>query len=77
MHTIISLIFIVALFLNTTLLLAEPLFGLVRGVHPLFFVALEAVPIIIYWVNRFLGNFSKAVEINFGNLEIFYYKKRK
>lgn len=73
----ISLILLSALLLNTTLLFAEPLFALVKGIDLLIFLALEGILIIGYWLNRFLGNFSRAIQVNFGNLEVFVYKKKK
>lgn len=72
-----SLVLLVAIIFNTTLLLAEPLFTLVKGINPLLFVAVEAVLFSGYAVNRFYGDFSKALEMDFGHLELFVYKKKR
>jgi len=72
-----SLLFIAALLLNTTLLLAEPLFAMVKGINPIILLSVEGLLLLGYFSNKFLGDFSKAVEINFGHLEIFVYKKRR
>jgi len=73
----ISLLLIAALLPNTTFLLAEPIFAIFQGINPLIFVALEAVLILGFLVNKFLGDLSKAIEINLGHLDIFVHKKRR
>lgn len=76
-HMKTSLILLIAIICNTTLLLAEPLFSMVKGIEPLIFVAVEAILFSGYAINRFFGNFSKAIEMDFGHLEIFVYKKKR
>lgn len=72
-----SLILIVALLLNTSLLLAEPMLVLIKGINPWLFIGIECFLILGYLGNKFLNDFSKAMEINLGPLEIFVYKKRR
>lgn len=72
-----SLLLLIALMFNTTLLLAEPISTFVQGIDPLLFIILEGILITGYFANKFLGDFSKAIEINFGHLEIFVYKKKR
>ena len=66
-----SLLLLAGLILNTTLLIAEPLLILIRGVNPFILIFLEAILFIGYLVNWFLNDLSKAVQINFGQLEVF------
>ena len=70
-----SLLLLIAILLNTTLLMAEPLSTLVRHVDPLILILLEGILILGYFANGFFRDFSKAVEIDFGHLKIFVYKK--
>ncbi|PKA98453.1 hypothetical protein B0O79_2139 [Flavobacteriaceae bacterium MAR_2009_75] len=72
-----SLIFLLALVLNTTLIFAEPLLTFVQAINPVFLIILEGALLGGYAINRFLGDFSKAVEISFDSIEVFIYKKKR
>ncbi|MBC6997393.1 hypothetical protein [Cytophaga sp. FL35] len=72
-----SLILLLALLFNTTLIFAEPLLFFVQAVHPAILFAVEGILVVGYSLNRFLGDFSKAVEISFDSIEVFVYKKRR
>lgn len=72
-----SVLLSIAILLNTTLLMAEPLVAFVRGVNPWILIFSESMLVIGYLVNGFLKNFSRAVEIDFGHLNVFVFKKEK
>ncbi|MFC4095974.1 hypothetical protein [Euzebyella saccharophila] len=72
-----SLILLLALLFNTTLIFAESLLSFVQAVHPAILFAVEGILIAGYSPNRFLGDFSKAMEISFDSIEVFVYKKRR
>jgi hypothetical protein len=69
-----SFILIVALLLNTTLLFAEPLSALIKGVNPLFFVLIEGMLVLGYIVNKWFKNLNEACMIDYGHLNIFVVK---
>ena len=69
-----SLILITALVLNTTLLFAEPLSTLLKGVNPLFLVLIEGVLVLGYIVNKWFKNLNEACMIDYGHLNIFVVK---
>ncbi len=69
-----SFILIVALLLNTTLLFAEPLSALIKGVNPLFLVLIEGVLVLGYIVNKWFKNLNEACMIDYGQLNIFVVK---
>ena len=73
----ISLLFIAAIFLNTTLLLAEPVSMLVQGVNPLILLIVEAFLVLGYLVNRWVKEFRDACNIELGNLNLFVFKSPK
>lgn len=69
-----SIILIIATFLNTTVLLAEPLSGLVEDVGFLPFLILEIVLVSGIYIEKILRDLHKAFEIDFSNLNIFITK---
>jgi len=73
----ISFVLLIALFFNTTLLIAEPLFTIVKNVDPAIFIGVEIALLLIYFGNKLWGDFSKAIEVNLSKLEIVVYKKRR
>ena len=52
-----------AIFLNTAFIFAEPVLAFVQTFNPVVLFILEGILILGYSINRFLGDFSKAVEI--------------
>lgn len=72
-----SLILLLALILNTTLIFSESLLSFVQAIHPAVLFFVEGVLIIGYFVNRFVGGFSQAIEISFDSIEVFVYKKKR
>lgn len=66
-----SAIIIAALFLNTTLLVAEPLATFVKGVSPFVFIGIETFLVLGYLINQWIKELNKACTINLGYLKIF------
>ena len=66
-----SIIIIAALFLNTTLLIAEPLAAFVKDINPLLLLGIEAFLLFGYLTNKWLGDLHKAYAIDLGYLNIF------
>lgn len=66
-----SMTIIAALLLNTTLLVAEPLSGFVKGINPFLFIAIEAMLLIVYIANKWLRDLHKACTVDLGYLNIF------
>ena len=66
-----SIILIAALFLNTTLLMAEPLAAFVKDINPFVLVGIEAFLLLGYLTNKWLGDLNKACAIDLGYLNIF------
>lgn len=71
-----SIFIIAALLLNTTLLVAEPLATFVKGVNPLFFLGIEALLILGYFLNTWLRDLNKACTLELGYLNIFVVKSK-
>ncbi|MGB5555512.1 MAG: hypothetical protein WBM83_12690 [Flavobacteriaceae bacterium] len=66
-----SIILIGALFLNTTLLLVEPLSIMLRGIGPWVFVAIESVLVTAISLNLWCKKMKEACKVDFGYLEVF------
>jgi hypothetical protein len=71
-----SAIIIVALFLNTTLLVAEPLATFVKGISPFVFIGIETVLVLGYLINQWLKDLNKACTIDLGYLNVFVVKSK-
>lgn len=71
-----SIFIIAALFLNTTLLVAEPLATFVKGIDPLIFIGIEVVLILGYFLNSWLRNLNRAYTLDLGYLDIFVVKSK-
>ncbi|MFS4492941.1 hypothetical protein [Maribacter sp. 2308TA10-17] len=71
-----SIIIIAALLLNTTLLIAEPLSTIVKGINPFVLIGLEVVLVLGYLVNKWLRDLNKACTVNLGYLDIFVVKSK-
>lgn len=71
-----SMIIIVALFLNTTLLVAEPLSAFVKEINPFILIGVEAVLLLGYFVNRWLRDLHNDCIIDLGHLNIFVLKSK-
>jgi len=69
-----SFILIAALVLNTTLLFAEPLSALIKGVNPLFLILIEGMLVLGYIVNKWFKSLNEACMIDYGHLNIFVIK---
>ena len=72
-----SMTLLIAIVCNSSLLLAEPLFLIVKGIEPKIFVAVEIILFSGYMIHRFFWNFSKAIEMDFSNLELFVHHKKR
>ncbi len=72
-----SVIIIAALFLNTTLLVSEPLAALVKGINPWILAAIESVLLLVYFLNVWLKDLNKSYAIELGYLNIFVLKDPK
>ncbi len=69
-----SIILIAALLFNTTLLMAEPLSELVKGINPWILVGLEIILVSGFFIHTWLKELNKACSIDFGYLNIFVFK---
>lgn len=72
-----SMIIIVALFLNTTLLIAEPLSALVQGINPFVLLGIEATLVLGFFTNKWLKDLDKACTLELDGLNIFVVKSDK
>ncbi|QCX01595.1 hypothetical protein FGM00_16305 [Aggregatimonas sangjinii] len=71
-----SIIIIVALLLNTTLLIAEPLSTIVKDINPLVLLGIELVLLLGYVLNKWLKELHSACAIDLGYLNIFVLKSK-
>lgn len=71
-----SMIIIVALFLNTTLLVAEPLSAFAKGINLFILIGFEAVLLLGYLANKWLRDFQSACIIDLDHLNIFVLKSK-
>lgn len=69
-----SMIIIVALLLNTTLLVAEPLSTFAKGVNPFVFIGIEVFLVLGYFTNTWLKDLNKACAVDLGYLDVFVLK---
>ncbi|WP_289060066.1 hypothetical protein [uncultured Zobellia sp.] len=72
-----TIILIVALLFNTSLLFAESLLVLVKKIDPVVLISIEALLIVLFAAHKFLSGFSKSMKIDFDCLEVFVYKKKR
>jgi len=72
-----SMIIIVALFLNTTLLIAEPLSAFVQGVNPFLLLGIEASLVLGFFANKWFKDLDKACTLELECLNIFVVKSNK
>lgn len=71
-----SIIIIVALLLNTTLLIAEPLSTIVKDINPLVLLGIEVILLFGYLLHKWLTELHKACTIDLGYLNIFVLKSK-
>ena len=72
-----SMIIIVALFLNTTLLIAEPLSAFVQGVNPFLLLGIEAILVLGFFTNKWLKDLDSVYTLELDCLNIFVVKSDK
>ncbi|QCX01210.1 hypothetical protein FGM00_14220 [Aggregatimonas sangjinii] len=72
-----SLLLVIAIFLNTTLLLAEPVALLVEGINPWVFAATESLLLFGYFLNQWLKRFRHNCELELGDFNRFIFKSAK
>lgn len=72
-----SIVLITALILNTTLLFAEPLSGLIQGIDPWIFALSEVVLLAGFLTHKMLRELKKTFEIDIDDLKIFLFKDFK
>lgn len=65
-----SLILLLALLLNTSLILATPLAALLENTNPWIFIALESFLLIGYILNKWVGALRKDFMIDLGYLDV-------
>jgi len=71
-----SVIIIAALFMNTSLLVAEPLSIYVKGISPYILLGIETALLLGYFVNKWFKDMNEACTINLGYLDIFVVKSK-
>lgn len=71
-----SIFIIAALLLNTTLLFAEPLSTIVKGINPFIFIGIEVLLFLGFFANKWLRDLDKACVIDLGHLNIFVVKSK-
>jgi len=64
-----SIILIVLILLNTTVLVSEPLAQLVKGVNTWLFVGAEIILLVGYYINQIVKDVRKVSEINFSDIK--------
>ncbi|NAS10825.1 hypothetical protein [Poritiphilus flavus] len=72
-----SLILLLALLLNTSLILATPLAALLEHTNPWIFIALESLLLIGYILNKWVGALRKDFMIDLGYLDVYTVEDRK
>ncbi len=73
----ISVILIVLLLVNTSIILAETIGRLLAGIHTWILILVEATLVISYFVNNSIKDVQKVAEIDRANLNIFVTKNKK
>jgi len=72
-----SILLSIALFVNTSLLLSEPLANWVQGVNPWVFVIIELTLLLGIYINNTAKDLNKACELDLDNLNVFVLKTPK
>ncbi len=65
-----SFILIVALMLNTSLLIAESLSFLVEGINTWIFIVFEGLLLAVYFLNKWIADLSKDFMLDIGYLDV-------
>ncbi len=63
-----SIILIVLILLNTTVLISEPLAQLIKGINPWLFVSVEIILLIAYYLNQIIRDVRKVAKIDFSEI---------
>ena len=72
-----SLLLLIAIFLNTTLLLSDPLSAIVAEINTWVLLAIEAVLLCGYYLNRIVKELREACELDLGDLNVFVLNSTK
>ncbi|MGJ8737484.1 hypothetical protein D9V96_006780 [Zobellia laminariae] len=72
-----TIVLLVALTVNTSLIFSESLFTLVKYIHPLLLLGVEVLLLMLFACHKIWRDFSKTMEIDFGGLEVFTYRKKR
>lgn len=69
-----SILLLIAIFLNTTLLLSDPLSTLVAKINIWVLLSIEAVLLGCYYLNRIVKELRDACELDLRDLNVFVFK---
>ncbi len=72
-----SLIIIVLIFLNTSVLISETIAKLISGINIWWFISLELVLVLGYYINKTIKDLSSYCQIDCNNLKLFIVKGNK
>lgn len=72
-----SLILIIAIFINTSLLLSQPLLILAEKINAWMLIAMELTLVFLWLVVKTVKELHKELEINLKGLEVFVFKAKK
>ncbi len=73
----ISIILIVLILVNTSVILAETIGRFLAGIHTWVLILVEAGLVISYFVNNVIKDVQKVAEIDMTNLNLFVTKNKK
>jgi len=69
-----SIAIIVLLFVNTTALLSEPFFALIKSINIWYLLAIEIILVLAYFINKLFKNINEAIDPDF-NVDLYGIKK--
>ena len=72
-----SIILSILIAFNTTALLAQPLAQVIQGINGWVFAAIEGLLLLGYYLNAFIKDLRKRIEIDFKNLNVFVVESKK
>lgn len=66
-----SLIISILIFFNTSALVTKPIFNFLESVNLWWFVAIEVLLLLSFFINRFLKSLNMMSEIDLSNIKLY------